>query len=1161
MQGPGEPELARAAPASQAGRPWLAFVTERPVAITMFVVAIAVFGAVSLGKLPIDLMPEISYPSLTVRTTWPGAAPEDVEDRLSERVQEALSTLPNLVRSSSISRAEVSDVVLEFEWRTPMTFAVQDVREKLDGVFLPEGAERPLILRYDPNLDPFLRIGVTLREGHGAGANGAASSTAELVQLRWIAEKRIERELEAISGVAAVQVRGGLEEEIRVLVDPNELAAQNLDPALVAERLAAENLNASGGRIREGSTEYLVRTLNEFSDVAEIADLAVVRRGSAVIRVRDIATVERGHAEREVISRIGGREAVEIAIYREAGANIVELAERVNALVFGSAEQRAHTAGLAEREQAASAPGGASWGERDKTDFLAWRLRDEVALEPLSDQSIFIRAAIDEVKNSAVVGALLAIAVIALFLKRLAPTLIVGISIPISIVVTFAPMFLSDVSLNLMSLGGLALGVGMLVDNAIVVIESIARCREEGDDLARAAVRGVREVAGAITASTLTTVSVFVPIIFVHGVAGQIFGDQALTVVASLLVSLLVAVLFIPMLASRPWLSGARGASAPPPGALRAGLAFDRAHLASSLGLLASRALLALLGLALRLAAGVLALAARLFGMVCRPLSWGFDALWHAAERTYPRGLELALRHSWIVLLATGLLGLLAASRVAHLGTELLPEIHQGEFTVFVTLDVGKPLAETDRVLGELERSISALEGVELVALTAGVEAESLSRDIEGKHTGRLNVRLTPAAAADAAHELALEAQVEALVSAHPAVALNPDVRRPTPFAYEPPLQVEVLGFELDTIEAVARDVALRMQAVPGIREVKSSARSGHPELRIVFDRDKTLEYGLDLSVVSRFVRNSVLGNVATRFNEGEDKIDVRVIGDEAVLSNLERVLDLVVNPSAANPVRLRSIAEVERVQGPAEIRRIGHSRAIVVTAKSAGLNLGGLTDAIGAELADLRHPEEVSVELGGQKREMEEAQASMRFALFLAIFLVYVVMACQFESLVQPLVILVAVPLAGIGVVFALELLEINASVIVFIGLIMLAGIVVNNAIVLLDRINQRRAAGVELDLAIVEAGRARLRPILMTTATTVLGLLPLTGWLGHLPLGALAPYLGAGAGAELRAPLAVTVIAGLSSSTLLTLFVIPAVYYRAALASARSSPREARP
>jgi HAE1 family hydrophobic/amphiphilic exporter-1 len=1116
----------------------LAFVTRRPVAITMFMVALAVFGAVSFAKLNVDLLPEITYPTLTVRTTWAGAAPEDVEERISEKVQETLSTLDDLVRSTSISRAGVSDVVLDFDWGTPMTFAVQDAREKLDSVFLPQDADRPLILRYDPNLDPILRLGIRAPDGDEATTD--EERTEQLIQLRWIAENRIKRELESLEGVAAVQIHGGLEEEIRVRVDPFQLAAKRVDPAEVARRLAQENINASGGSLLEGSTEYLVRTVNQFRDIEEIENLPVAQRGGAVIRVRDIGRAERTYAKREVVSRIGGAESVEIAIYREAGANIVQLAERLKDWIFGTEQQQQEAAKLAAKGDGS---GGVTVGDRSRVSFLQWRLRDEVKLETLSDQSTFIRDAVDDVKKAAILGALFAVSVIWIFLRRLSATVIIGLSIPISIVVTFAPMFMAGVSLNIMSLGGLALGVGMLVDNAIVVLESITRCREEGDSLQRAAVRGVSEVSGAVIASTLTTVSVFAPIVFVSGIAGQIFGDQALTVVTSLLVSLVVAVLFIPMLASRPQLAGegplagAGPAEAPP--RLAADLQRGWGKLVPGLLLFVSRALLAVGGLLVRLGGGVALLLHKLGALITWPFAKAFGVAWGAIERVYPVLLRGALRAPALVLLAgVGLLWL-AYERIPRLGVELLPEIHQGEFTAHVKLGVGSPLLVTDRVLRELERDIAAQEGVTMTALTVGVEKETLTREVEGPHTARLTVRMEPNFVTPES-EQRLVISTRALIAQHPAVR-GVEITRPTPFALEAPIAVEIRGHGLEQIASVAETVRLRLAAMSDLSDVRTTLRPGHPEARITFDREKTLEFGLDLTVISGLVRDQVLGTIPTLFREGDDRIDIRVIGDEALLRSLNDVLDLPVNPAADSPLSLRSVATVEEIEGPAEIRRIGNSRAIVVSATGTGLDLGGLTERIEGELSSIVTPEDVTVSLGGQKREMDEAQSSMRFALLLAIFLVYVVMASQFESLLQPLIILLTVPLAGVGVVLTLEVLGIPISVVVFTGLIMLAGIVVNNAIVLVDRINQKRDQGLAVREAVLDAGRARLRPILMTTATTALGLLPLTGWLKAVPV---IGSLGAGEGAELRAPMAVTVISGLVSSTLLTLIVIPCVY-----------------
>jgi len=1114
----------------------LSLVTNRPVAISMLMAALVVFGFVSLSKLSVDLLPDISYPTLTVRTTWEGAAPEDVEERVSEKVQEALATLQNLVRSTSISRAGTSDCLLEFDWGTQMTFAVQDVREKLDGVSLPRAAERPLILRYDPNLDPILRIGIRVPEGREG--LGAQERQSQLIQLRWLAENRTKRELESLDGLAAVQVRGGLEEEIRVRVDPHELAAKRIDPGELASRLAQENINASGGSLLEGSAEYLVRTVNQFRTLKEIEDLPVARRGNSTIRVSDVGRVERTYVKREVISRIGGAESVELAIYREAGANIVDLAQRVKDRLFGTAEQQAFA-----KLQEAEGKSDHTLGERGMLDFIAWRMRKEMKMELLSDQSVFIRDAVNDVKNAALLGAVLAIGVILVFLRRLSATLIIALSIPISVVVTFAPMFLGGVSLNIMSLGGLALGVGMLVDNAIVVLESITRCREEGDDLKSAAVRGVSEVAGAVTTSTLTTICVFAPIVFVTGIAGQIFGDQALAVVSSLTVSLLVAVMFIPMLASRPLLAGGDVSVSSPaprrPAPPWRGFEWNWVKIFPSLLLFLGRGMLWSGGLFVRSVAALLYLGFRVTSWACRPVARLFQSLWDALDRVYPRLLRGSLARPFLVPIAA--LGLLWYSyeRLPHLGVELLPEIHQGEFTVYVKFDPVTPLEITDEVMSELDTKIRAIEGIAMTALTAGIEKETLSREIEGSHTARLTVRLEKEGLS-VEREEAIANQVRTVLAAHPALR-SMEIKRPTPFALDSPIAIEIRGYDLNVLEGVAQSVQERLESIDELADVRSTVRPGHPEARITFDRDKMLEFGLDLNQVSGLVRDQILGNVSTRFHEGDERIDIRVQGDEAVLNSLNALYELPVNPSAENPVPLSSVADVRIVQGPAEIRRIGNTRAVVINASSKGLDLGGIASRIDRELADLQAPEEVFVAMGGQKREMDEAQTSMRFALLLAIFLVYVVMASQFESLLQPFVILLTVPLAGVGVIVALEALEIPLSIIVFIGLIMLAGIVVNNAIVLVDRINQKRVAGLDLTEAIIEAGRARLRPILMTTTTTVLGLLPLTGWLAFIPL---VGALGSGEGAEIRAPMAIVVITGLVSSTILTLLVVPTVY-----------------
>ncbi|MGH7959590.1 MAG: efflux RND transporter permease subunit, partial [Opitutaceae bacterium] len=555
-----------------------ALVVRRPVAILMVTLAVGVFGFVSYQRLALTLMPDMSYPTLTVRTSYPGTAPEEMENVVSRPLEQQLGIIPKLVSISSVSKAAQSDVMLEFQWKTDMDLVAQEVREKIDRIRLPEGAQRPLLLHYDPSLDPILRLGL--------------AGPQSLYELRHLAENDVKRKLEAITGVAAVQIKGGLEEQFLVALDESKLANLRLDIGQITTRLQQGNVNMSGGNLREGQTEYLIRTLNEFRTLEEIGTVIIARQNGVDIRLRDVATVSRFHEDRQVITRVNGHESVEIEIYKEADANVLVVAAAVKAAIFGTAEQQAYVNDLKNPAARATAPpvaaakktpaaSGFSKGDggrkmkqspaemaraqieaqrnsaqqlinhRRLTDFLAYQVPPASSIQLLSDQSVFIANSIREVKENAIFGGLIAIAVLYLFLRNVTQTLIVSLCIPVSILATFAPMHMAGVSLNIISLGGLALGVGNLVDNAIVVLESIFRCREEGDDPVTAVVRGTSEVAMPVVASTLTTVAVFFPIVFVEGVAGQVFGDMALAVVFSQIASLIAALYLIPMLASK----------------------------------------------------------------------------------------------------------------------------------------------------------------------------------------------------------------------------------------------------------------------------------------------------------------------------------------------------------------------------------------------------------------------------------------------------------------------------------------------------------------------------------------------------------------------------------------------------------------------------------
>ncbi|MFN0206741.1 MAG: efflux RND transporter permease subunit [Planctomycetota bacterium] len=1140
------PESDNAAPAAAPRSSFYDFTVNRPVAITMIAITILVFGIASFGKLRLNLLPDISYPTITVRTQYPGAAPEDVEERISESLQEQLATTPDLVRIWSVSRAEVSDIILEFTWGTRITFAMQDVREKLDRVFLPPEAEKPILLRYDPNLDPVLRLGI--------------SGEADLRKLRRMVRDDLKRELESLPGVAAVRVRGGLEDEVRVAIDTRELTKRNLPFDIVAKRLREENLNAAGGKLEEGDTEFLVRTLNQFKTLDDIANVVLVTMGDAEVRLRDIAKIEPYHRDRDVIVRIDGKEAVELDIYREADANIVDLADRVLERVYGTPQQKEYirkleSGELATEHQKADEkfakkqnPTQKEIDEHDRevqkrkadrdqyTNFLARRIDSKLKITVLSDQRTFIKEALDDVKDSGIFGGLLSLLILYLYLRRVSDTVIINLSIPISVVATFAPMYLMNVSLNVMSLGGLALGIGMVVDDAIVVLESISRCRQEGDSLLKAAVRGIREVSSAVIASSLTAMAVFFPIVFVEGIAGQLFGDQALTVVISRIVSLIFALFFIPMLASRQLkqIAGERRVFSNPFG----GMNWNWKRWIPNLLLASGRAFITIVSGVMRGAAILTAGLWWIFKKLFWPIQWTFDIFNNALERAYPLIIRAAIRFRWIVILVSILLMVVTSLRAKNLGSQLLPDVHQGEFTAEVHLAVGTPVEVTDQYLRPLAAQVSKFKDVEQVILASGIERDALANSDEGDHTGKLTIRVIPGLELPRREDELVET-IRVFLSNHPEIR-QVRFKKPTLFSLATPVEIEIKGRDLQILGKLSGEVEKLLSKEPSLGDVRSTVRRGNPEVAVRFRRDEMLRYGLDASNVAALLRGAVLGDIATTFIEGDQRIDIRVRASKEEVAGIAKLEEFVVNPGQPTSIPLKAVAELVVREGPAEIRRIGNTRAAVVTANATSLDLGGLTEQLSGELASIPRPIGYDIEFGGQKKEMARALKSMQLALLLAVFLVYIVMAAQFESVLQPLVILVTVPLSIVGLVPTLELTETPISVVALIGAILLGGIVVSNAIVLLDRSNQNRERGMNDVEALVEAGQARLRPILMTALTTILGLLPMTGWLTFLPL---IGELGAGAGAELRAPMAIVVVAGLTSSTALTLVVIPVI------------------
>ncbi len=1047
------------------------FATRRRITVLMFTVAIVLFGLVSLSRLKLNLLPDLSYPTLTIRTDLPGAAPLELENLITRPVEEAVGVIRNVRQVRSVSRAGQSDVILEFAWGTDMDLAGIDVREKLDLLELPVEASRPVLLRFDPSSEPVLRLAFIDSEDYAASDRALRESGVDrLKALRRFADDRLKPELESVDGSAAVKVSGGFEDEIHVYVDQGRLAQLGLSIETIGRRLGEENVNLSGGRLEQGTQRFLVRTLNEFTTVEEMADSIVAIRRGQPIYLRDVARVERGHKDREAITRVNGRESVELAIYKEGDANTVQLAT----------------------------------GVRQRLDSLSKSLPAGSKLEVVYDQSRFISSAIAEVRQAAIIGGILAILVLYLFLRDARATLITGVAIPVSVIGTFVLMYAFDLSLNIMSLGGIALAVGMLVDNSVVVLESIVRRREQGLARIDAAREGTREVATAVTAATLTSVAVFFPMVFITGVAGQLFRDQALTVTFALVFSLIVAVTLVPMLAA----GGPSAAIAPPAGPPdgRTGRALTSAlQRLREAGRAVSRA------------------SSWLLAPAVRATQAGFRWI----ERRYEPALAWSLAHRGrVVAMAIAAL-LLTASLVPRLGTELIPQLAQGEFILDLRLPPGTPLEQTDRALEAAQRFTLGEPGVmQSYSVTGTGNRLDANPTDAGENTGRITVTL--AAGSGREQEEQIIADLRSKLDLVPGVQYK--FSRPALFAFATPLEVEIAGYDLNRLRGTAEQLRLAMEASPRFSDISSTVEAGNPEIQVVFDQERASQLGLEVRELADRVVSSIRGDVATRYKLREKNIDVLVRGVDSRASSVEEVRNLIVNPGSERPVPLSAVADVRVATGPAEIRRARQERVAIVSANLAGGDLGSAVAELEGIVASIESPVGISMSVSGQSEEMKHSFESLQFTLLLAVFLVYLVMASQFESLLHPFVILLTIPLALIGAVWAMFVTGTTVNVVAYIGLIMLAGIVVNQSIVLIDAVNQARQAGMEKHEAILHAGRARLRPILITKLTTVLGLLPMA--------------LGLGDGAEIRQPMAVTVIGGVLVASLFTLLVIPVVY-----------------
>lgn len=1082
----------------------------RPVTVWMFTFAIVLFGMVSLSRLSINLLPELSYPTLTIRTDYVGAAPGEVEQLVSKPIEEAIGVVKGVRHVQSTSKAGQSDVVLEFEWGTEMDLASLEVREKLDILQLPLDVSKPLLLRFNPSLDPIMRFGLggTIPNVEDAENQQMVSLDKQAMKrLRTYAEEQVKRKLESVEGVASVKVGGGLENEIQVLINQERTSQLDITIDEIIQRLQQENVNTSGGRVEDGSQEYLVRTLNEFETLDDIRNVFIATRNQRHIRLGDIAEVQDAHKERTSITRFEGMEGVEIAIYKEGDANTVEVAENI---------QR-------------------------RLQQVKDEMPSNYKLQLVYDQSTFIANAISEVKSAAIIGGILAMFVLYMFLKNIWPTFIISISIPVSIIATFNLMYGNDISLNIMSLGGIALAIGLLVDNSIVVLENIDRRKKLDGNMKKAASVGTKEVSMAIVASTLTTMAVFFPLVFVEGIAGQLFGDQAMTVTFALGASLIVALTIIPMLAAREKHKEdilAVGDIEAGDKELDLGPRTVRNRPTTKLGWVGyglmwlPRKLVAVLFYYIPLM--LTSISVFLFrgtgstlSYVMKPFLWLFDKIYTALEGGYQKMLTTALKSRGIVIAAILGLSLGSLGLLSKLGIELIPSMAQGEFYAEVTLPTGSRLETTDTILSELAEFTNSLPQVSRTYSIAGTGTlMNASPSQGGDYWGKLNVVLNANSTVE--DELAAKAAMREYLLSTPGVESK--FGEPELFSFSTPLEIELVGYDLNMLRRYGDQMVKLLESNDRFADVKSSLQSGNPELKVHFDHAKLAQLGLSSPEVAKLVAAKIGGEVATKYSINDRKVDILVRTLEQQRDSSADVSQIIVNPGAARAITLDAVATIETSIGPSEITRVGQERVAIISANLAYGDLGEAVQEAQALLPELNLPLSMQAKIAGQNEEMEVSFNSLKFALALAVFMVYLVMASQFESLLHPFLILFTVPLACAGSIYGLYLTGTTVSVVVFIGLIMLAGIVVNNAIVLVDRINQLREAGTDKLEAIKEAAESRFRPILMTTLTTTLGLLPM--------------IMGLGEGAEIRKPMAITVIFGLMFATLLTLFLIPILY-----------------
>lgn len=1014
---------------------------KNPVARFMFAIGIILLGVIAFSNLAIDLFPDISYPIIAVTTEYPGASPEDIEITITRPIEKRVSRIQNVRYVSSRSREGVSTLNIEFYWGTNLDVASTDIQQSISQILdqFPEEAKQPVIFKFDPSQISVIVLAVT--------------GPMDEYRLRELAEDFIAPRLESLKGVAAANVFGGQVREIQAELNRSKLEGLNLSIDKVAQAVKTGHMDLPGGSLKGQRIEYGVRTLGRSSDVKDLEEIVVEHHNGVPVRLRDIGKIKDGFEDAETEVHVNGARGIIIGVQKQIGGNTVSTVDNV-----------LKTLPQIQKE----VPKG-------------------VSIQVVSDQSTFIRKSIKNLQHEAMMGALLAVAIILIFLGSGTSTLIIAHSIPISIISTFVLLHFGNFTLNIMTLGGLALGVGRLVDDAIVVLENISRHLELGESPEEASYKGASEVSKPVIAATITSIIVFLPLAFVKGIAALLFVQMAYTVAFSLLASLFDSLTLVPLLTAK--FLKPRKKSAQPSWTQKI---FQRTQ----------------------------------------PFF-----LW--IDQHYQGLLHLALSHRKAVV--SGVVGIFAGTLflIPLIGTDFFPSSDEGQIRMSMRLPVASSLGETIKVVEKVEgiifEQVSELKSLWARAGSGKGRSVVFSGRFAGSHTATASMMLVDQSDRNRSSEAITRSLREKLskipgtiISVYPGGV----VTRVITFGADEPIDVEILGYEIATGSRLAKEVDGILRGVRGVTDVQIGREEGLPEYQVRIRKDRVAALGLTTSRVAEVVRQAVEGDESAIYVDPktgrEHKVRVRLREEDR--KRPEDLARLPLPVSSGKIIPLENVVDVKQTFSPNQLERKYQQRIVHVTANTSGRDLGSIASEIEDKISQLKIPEEFSVQLKGSRLEQREAFQTLFFALGLAILLVYMVLASQFASLLHPFLIMFSVPLGFIGVIWALYLTGNTLSVVSFIGIIMMVGIVVSNAIILVDCINRLRKEGIELKEAVIQAGRIRLRPILMTSLTTVFGLIPMA--------------LGLGEGAEANAALAIAVIGGLTVSTFLTLVFIPTLY-----------------